>query len=102
MIYTNQIEQIARTYSAKLALTPKKEWIAEELEKLMRQYAEDVAKVVRDATLRFYETKRVTGIIPDDLADLPLFRTPPQPYIPPSPTGAPPPIQSISVMGNNP
>lgn len=95
MIFTNLIEQIARTYSAKLALTPKKEWIAEELEKLMRQYAEDVAKVVRDATLRFYEAKKMAGVIPADLEGLPLFRPLPQPYIPPSPTGTPPPIRSV-------
>jgi len=74
MIYKNAIEQIARTYSAKLALKPKKEWTADGLEKLMRQYAEDVAKVVRDATLRFYEAREKRESVPDDLADLPLFR----------------------------
>jgi len=95
MIFTNLIEQIVRTYSAKLALKPKKEWTADELEKLMRQYAEDVAKVVREATLLFYEAKKKSGPIPADLVDLPLFRPLPPPYIPPSPTGVPPPIRSV-------
>lgn len=95
MIYKNAIEQIARTYSAKLALKPKKEWTADLLEKLMRQYAEDVAKVVRDATLRFYEAKEKAEPIPPDLADLPLFQPLPPPYIPLPPAGTQLPIRSI-------
>jgi hypothetical protein len=95
MIYTKQIEQIARVYSAKLALKPKKEWTADELEKLMRQYAEDVAKIVRDATLRFYESKEKQEPVPADLVDLPLFRPLPPPYIPQPLTGTPPPIRSV-------
>ena len=97
MIYLRQIEQVIKAYSAKLALKPKKEWTAEELEKLMRQYAEDVEKLVRDATLRFYEANQNKVKVPADLADLPLFRTLPpyNPDIPPLPTGAQPPLQSV-------
>lgn len=96
MFYENQLEQIAKTYSAKIALKPKKQWTADEIEKIMRQYAEDVAKIVRDATLRFHEANVKKDPIPADLVDLPLFRqVHQQPYIPPSPTGSPPPIRSI-------
>jgi hypothetical protein len=89
MIYKKQVEEIVRAYSAKLALKPKKEWNAEELAKLMQQFANDVAVVVRDATLRFYEAKAKNEPPPPEIAALPIFINLP-PYIPPAPTGMPP------------
>lgn len=97
MFYQSQLDEIARTYSAKIALKPKKEWTADEIEKIMLQYAEDVAKIVRDATLRFHEANVKKQPIPQDLVDLPLFRkVHQQPYIPIPPSGSPPPISSVT------
>lgn len=92
MFFQSQFDQIARTYSAKIALKPKKEWTADEIEKIMRQYADDVAKIVRDATLRFHEANVKQEPIPKDLVDLPLFReVERQPYIPAMPAEISPP-----------
>ncbi len=72
--------------------------IAKIVDTIGREMADEVAKVVREETLKFYEEKQNQERgVPHDLRDLPLFQPQPMPppYIPPRPdTGLPPPIRT--------
>lgn len=91
MSYQKQLDGIVETYIGKIRKIPKKDRDVG-LRRVLREMSNDIAKVVRDGTLRFHEARRDGKAIPADLAALPLFKQDP-PYIPQPPPGAPRPIK---------
>jgi len=62
----------------------------DDIRKKLAAMAEDVSKVVRDSTIRFYESKKKHEVVPEDLRDLPLFK---DVHRPPRPPDAPPEVR---------
>jgi hypothetical protein len=91
MNYQKQLDEMVEKYIDKIRKVPKKDRDVG-LRRVLREMSHEIAKVVRDGTLRFHEARRDGKPIPADLAALPLFKQEP-PYVPSPPPGAPRPIK---------